>query len=95
MMMLSLMDHPHLKPIRLSAHAHAQCRERGASPEEVVKAVREGDCEPAKRGRSLYRYNVEFNRMWHDHRYAVKQVAAVVAEEADELVVVTVYTFYF
>ena len=70
---------PAPKPIRLSANAVEQCIERGATREEVEKAVREGERERAKRGR----------------RYAMKQVAPVVAESPDELVVVTVYTFYF
>jgi len=30
-----------------------------------------------------------------ERTYAIKQVLAVVAEEADALIVVTVYTFYF
>ena len=86
---------PVSKPIRLSAHAREQCVERGATPAEVEKAIREGEREPAKRGRWMHRYNFEFNRTWQGRRYAIKQVAPVVAEEPDELVVVTVYTFYF
>lgn len=86
---------PAPKPIRLSAHARAQCSERGASPEEVEQAIREGDRELAKRGRWLYRYNFEFGSMWQGRQYAIKQVAPVVADEPDELVVVTVYVFYF
>jgi len=43
----------------------------------------------------MYRYNVPFNAVWQGRHYAVKQVAPVVAEEEDESVVVTVYTFYF
>lgn len=86
---------PTPKPIRFSAHAREQCAERGATPQEVEKAIREGQREPAKRGRSMHRYNFEFNQAWHGRRYAIKQVAPVVAEEPSELVVVTVYTFYF
>jgi len=89
------MSSPQPKPIRLSAHAQEQCAERGAAAQEVEKAIREGEREPAKRGRTLYRYNFEFGGAWHGQRYAIKQVAAVVAEEPDELVVVTVYAFYF
>ena len=81
--------------IRLSAHARQQCAERGATPEEVEKAIREGEREPAKRGRWMYRYHFEFGGMWQGRTYAIKQVAPVVAEEPDELVVVTVYVFYF
>ncbi len=43
----------------------------------------------------LYRLNLEFKRGWDGRYYGVQQIAAVVAEEATRLVVVTVYTFYF
>jgi hypothetical protein len=33
--------------------------------------------------------------LWAGRIYAIKQVLAVMAEEPDEFVVVTVYTFYF
>ena len=34
-------------------------------------------------------------KKWQDKFYAIKQVAPVVKEEANEIVVITVYTFYF
>lgn len=43
----------------------------------------------------MYRYNFAFRAHWNGRYYAIKQVAPVVVEKADELVVVTVYTFYF
>jgi hypothetical protein len=46
-------------------------------------------------GRVLCRHNVSFNREWSGTFYAVKQVAPVIREESDEIVVITVYTFYF
>lgn len=59
------------------------------------EAIRTGQREPARRGLVLYRRNVEFNREWAGRRYAIQQVAPLVAEETDRIVVVTVYTFYF
>jgi len=41
------------------------------------------------------RYNFQFNDTWQGRRYSIKQVAPVVADEPKEIVVVTVYTFYF
>lgn len=89
------MTEPPPKPIRLSRHAREQCEERGATQKEVEKAIRQGERKPAKHGRWMYRYNYQFNQTWQERRYAIKQVAAVVAEEPTELVVVTVYTFFF
>lgn len=51
--------------------------------------------EAAEHGRWMYRHNIPYNTYWEGKFYAIKQVAPVVAEEPDEIVVVTVYTFYF
>ena len=84
-----------MKPIRLTKHAREQARERGANEAEVREAVSKGVREPAKRGRELRRYNFTFGKKWQGQTYAIKQVAPVIKEEANEIVVITVYTFYF
>jgi hypothetical protein len=84
-----------MKPIRLTKHAREQGRERGASEAEVREAVAKGSWGPAKRGRELCRYNFTFGKRWQGKAYAIKQVAPVIKEEAHEIVVITVYTFYF
>lgn len=84
-----------MKTIRLTKHAREQSRERGASEAEVREAVVKGSREPAKHGRELCRYNFAFGKMWQGQPYAIKQVAPVITEEATEIVVITVYTFYF
>ena len=84
-----------MKPVRLSRHAQEQCFERGATPEEVRQAVERGSREPAKLGRELCRWNIPFGKNWRGKRYAIKQVAPVIAEESTEIVVITVCTFYF
>lgn len=82
-------------PIEISSHAREQMRERGVEEAEVIAAIREGEPEPARKDRIMYRKNFQFERMWRGRPYRIKQVAPVVAEEADKLVVVTVYAFYF
>jgi hypothetical protein len=84
-----------MKPITFSQHARLQMAERGADDEEVVQTIRTGEEAPAKRGRLAYRKNFQFERVWGGRTFAIKQVLALVAESPDELVVVTVYTFYF
>ena len=54
-----------------------------------------GAREPAKKGRSMCRLNFQYNRAWRGRHYAIKQVAPVIAERPGEIVVVTVYTFFF
>jgi hypothetical protein len=84
-----------MKRIRLSIHAQEQALERGATQAEVQEAIRKGSREPAKRGREMCRYNFGFNRKWQGKHYLIKQVAPIIREGANEIVVITVYTFYF
>jgi hypothetical protein len=84
-----------MKPIRFSRHASEQMIERGASEAEVIGAVRDGEQIPAKLGRQGYRRNYPYGSTWGGRTYAIKQVLAIVAEEPEVLIVVTVYTFYF
>ena len=83
------------KPIHISKHARLQMEERGAEEAEVIAAVRQGDAEPARLGRTQYRKTFVYEKSWRGHSYRLKQVAPVVAGEPDRLVVVTVYVFYF
>jgi hypothetical protein len=41
------------------------------------------------------RLNLQYAASWQDKFYAIKQVGHVAVEEQNEIVVVTVYTFYF
>ena len=84
-----------MKPIRLTKHAKEQCRERGTTEAEVRQAVEEGSRESAKLGRELCRFNFPFGQSWQGKVCEVKQVAPVIKEEPAEVVVITVYTFYF
>ena len=84
-----------MKPIRLTRHAQEQCIERGATESEVCYAILNGNREPAKLGREICHFSFSFNKNWQEKFYAVKQVAPVIKEEQDEIVVITVYTMYF
>ena len=84
-----------MKLIRLTAHALEQLVDRGATNAEVSEAIERGVREPAKRGRFMYRLNFQYESEWQGKFYAIKQVAPVVEEAQNEVVVVTVYTFYF
>jgi hypothetical protein len=72
-----------------------QAVERGTTRAEVEEAIRKGSREPTIRGREMCRYNFVFNRKWQGKQYPIKQVASVIKEEANETIVITVYTFYF
>ena len=84
-----------MKPIRFTKHALEQCVERGTNQAEICKAIREGSKEPAKYGRVLCRSNFQYNDYWQGRFDQIKQVAPVIKEATTEIVVITVYTFYF
>jgi len=83
------------KGIRLSGHARQQLDFRGASEEDVVDAIRTSDWEKADLGRLECRKNFGFNAEWNGKPYATKQVRPIFVEEPYEIVVVTVYVYYF
>ena len=82
-------------PIKISLHAKEQMLERGASEEEVKIAIQKGEKQEAKKGRIIYKKNFQFNGHWREREYKIKQVSPVVAIDGDEIIVVTVYVFYF
>jgi hypothetical protein len=84
-----------VKRIRLTFHASQRCQSRGTNENEVRQAVIRGVRETAKKGRVLFRLNFQYNRTWRGRHYAIKQVAPVVIEKTDQIIVVTVYTFFF
>lgn len=83
------------KPIRLSAHAKLQVAFRGTTTDEVGDTIRSQRWEPAEQGRLECRKNFPYNADWNGTRYATKQVRSIFVDEADEIVVVTVYVYYF
>jgi hypothetical protein len=78
-----------MKPIRFTKHALLQCLERG------TEAILNGSHKQGKQGRLEYRYDFQFNREWQGRSYSIKRVSPIIAESEMEIVVITVYTFYF
>ena len=83
------------KSIDFSKHALDQMKERGASESEVIDTIRSGEQVPAKQGRQGYRKNFQYNQVWGGKQYATKQVMAIIVDEPNAIVVITVFTFYF
>jgi hypothetical protein len=84
-----------MKPIRLSIHAHGYRQIRGFTEAEVEEAIRTSQWLPSDLGRLECRKDFVFKADWHRKHYATKQVRPIFVEEATEIVVVTVYTYYF
>ena len=83
------------KRIVFSPHAREKALDRGASESEVRAAILSGSPEPARKGRVMFRKNFAFDCCWRGKHYSVKQVAPVIVEEEDRIVVVSVYVYYF
>ena len=86
---------PPLKPIRLSGHARKQLQFLGATEQEVIEAIRTEQWGPAELGRLDCRKNYSFNAEWNGHYYGMRQVRPIFVDEQEEIVVVTVYVYYF
>ena len=84
-----------MKPVRLSRHALRYVSKRGFSVEEVEDAIRTSPWNPAELGRLDCRKDFTYNKQWNGKIYPTKQIRPVFVEEAGEIVVITVYTYYF
>jgi hypothetical protein len=80
------------KPVLMTRHAVDQMIRRGAEEPEVVRAVREGAWESARRGKWHASVRIPFRRPSpvNGRVYAWKVVDAVFADEPEEIAVVTV-----
>ncbi len=80
--------------IRLHPHALARLEERGATEEETIATVENGERFPAKFGRVGFRRNFTYNSTWRGRFYASKQVEAIAVEEEGWLVITVVVRFF-
>ncbi len=84
-----------MKPIRLSKHALGYIAKRGFDVAEVEAAIRACPWGKAELGRLDCRKNFAYGREWNGKVYPTKQVRPVFVDETEEIVVITVYTYYF
>ena len=84
-----------MKPIRLTVHAQGYLSRRGFTVAEVEEAIRTGVWRPASRGRQETSKEFAYGQDWNGTVYATKRVRPVFVEEATEIVVITVYTYFF
>ncbi|MBN2129332.1 MAG: DUF4258 domain-containing protein [Sedimentisphaerales bacterium] len=82
------------KSIRLSAHASSYMNVRGFTVAEVEEAIRTESWGKAELGRLECRKDFPFDDEWNGRRYAAKQVRPIFVDEPEEIVVITVYTYY-
>lgn len=83
------------KPVQLSGHAVQQLQFRGTTEAEIAGAILTSAWQPAENGRMECRKDYVFDATWNGRHYATKQVRPIFVEEANQIVVVTVYVYYF
>jgi hypothetical protein len=83
------------KPIRFSGHARNQLARRGVSEVEVIETIRTSPWQAAELGRLDCQNDFAYEQEWNGTYYSTKRVRPIFAEEAIEIVVVTVYSYYF
>jgi hypothetical protein len=84
-----------MKPIQLSKHAMGYIASRGFTVAEVEDTIQTCAWGAAELGRLDCRKDFAYQREWNGKVYATKQVRPVFVDEADKIVVITVYTYYF
>ena len=84
-----------MKPIRLSGHARLRTGQRGATEQEVAEAIRQGPWTPAEQGRKECQKDFIFGREWNGRSYAAKRVRPIFVESPQEILVVTVFVYFF
>ncbi len=81
--------------IRLHPHAIERMRERGATLDEITRALEHGERFPAKFGRTGFRRNFPFDGEWRGKHYQTKQVEVYAVQENSDWLVITIITRYF
>ena len=84
-----------MKTIRLSNHALRYVSKRGFTVAEVEDAIRTSPWGAAELGRLDCQKDFAYGKEWNGKVYATKQVRPVFVEEVGQIVVITVYTYYF
>ena len=69
--------------------------ERGATEQEVVRTVEDGEKFHAKFGRTGFRRNFAFTETWRGRVYRTKQVEVLAVEVDGGWLVITVLTRYY
>ncbi len=84
-----------MKPIRLSGHALGYLNKRGFTVTEVEEAIRTSPWTPAPKNRLQCRKQFPFGQDWNGRLYANKRVHPIFVETSSEIIVVTVYTYFY
>jgi len=81
--------------VSLHPHARERLRERGATEQEVIATVEEGETFPVKYNRTGFRRNFSFDGIWRGKHYLTKQIEAYAVQENDAWLVISIITRFY
>ena len=81
--------------IKFHPHAKERLAERGATIEEIIQTVEQGEVFPVKFNRTGFRKNFSYNNIWNKKYYTTKQIEVFAVQEGDNWLVITVITKFF
>ena len=84
-----------MKPIIFSQHANEQLVFRGTTVEEVIETINNAAWEPSELERLECNKDFVFENEWNKKYYKTKKVRPIFVKEENEIIVVTIYTYYF
>ena len=83
-----------MKPVVFTRHASQRLAERMTTEEEVIQAIRDAPWVRSDRQRYSATKWYPFNEVHEGFFYAGKDVCPIFADEAERLVVVTLYVYF-
>jgi Domain of unknown function (DUF4258) len=81
--------------VLLHSHAVQRLSERGATSDEVIRTVLDGETFPARFGRIGFRRQFAYGSTWRGREYATKQLEVIAVREGEDWLVLTVVAKYF
>ncbi len=79
-----------LMEVGFHPHALDRIEERGTTILEVVETIRTGEAFAARRGRTGFRREFDYNGIWHGRRFRGKIVDVIAVPECGSWLVITV-----
>ncbi len=83
-----------MKFIHFTNHAKRQMIERRVIEDEIKEVIQNGKWQVAEKGRFSASLPFPFNGDHYGRFYRTKEVVPIFVEEANRIVVITVYTFF-
>ena len=86
---------PHYDNQEIRFHASGYTERKGFSLAEAEEAIKKSPWEHSDKGRLECKMNIPYANLWNGKHYKTKQIRPIFVVEGDEIIVITVYTYYF